>query len=132
MRHVGVGRRRRGRSAPRPRPSVRRLRPLLPYRAGPLRAHTPATITDSATRRRSLATVRRQGYAIMQNALIQGRCGIAAPVRDSQGTVVAAVSAVGPDDFIRPTRVVPHVRAAADDISRSSRAAGTGAGEFGA
>ncbi|MFM9555415.1 IclR family transcriptional regulator C-terminal domain-containing protein [Streptomyces caniscabiei] len=64
-RHVGVGRRRRGRSAPRPRPSVRRLRPLLPYRADPLRAHTPATITDSATLRRSLAAVRRQGYAIV-------------------------------------------------------------------
>lgn len=100
--------------------------------AGPLRAHTPATITDSATLRRGLATVRRQGYAIVQNALIQGRCGIAAPVRDSQGAVVAAVSAVGPDHFIRPTRVVPHVRAAADGVSRSLRAAGTGAGEFGA
>ncbi|MFI6011214.1 IclR family transcriptional regulator [Streptomyces sp. NPDC051243] len=99
--------------------------------AGPLRAYTPATITNGAALRRRLDKVRLDGYAIVHDALITGRGGIAAPVRDSRGAVVAAVAAVGAVAVIRPTTLVPHVRAAADAVSRCVRTAGAGVGEVG-
>ncbi|MFF4575630.1 hypothetical protein [Streptomyces sp. NPDC001410] len=42
-------------------------------------------------------------------------------MRDSRGAVVAAVGAVGRVDLIQPVRLLPHVRAAAEAVTRSTR-----------
>lgn len=92
--------------------------------AGPLRPFTPATITDGAALRRSLTKVRREGYAIVQGTLIEGRGGIAAPVRDARGAVVAALGVGGPLELISPVRLLHRVRAAAESVSRCLRTDG--------
>lgn len=55
----------------------------------PLTAHT---LTSPTLLRAELRRVRRQGYAIVDQELEEGLCSIAAPVRDRDGVVVAAVN----------------------------------------
>ncbi|KMS71091.1 IclR family transcriptional regulator [Streptomyces viridochromogenes] len=92
--------------------------------AAPLRAFTPATITSGVALRRHLTKVRREGYAVVHGTLTEGRGGIAVPVRDARGAVVAAVGAGGRVDLIRPVKLLHQVRAVADHVSRSVRACG--------
>lgn len=92
--------------------------------AGPLPAYTSATITDGAALGRCLVRVGREGHALVRGMLTEGWGGLAAPVRDSRGAVVAAVGAVGRVDLIQPVRLLPHVRAAAEGIARSIRSNG--------
>jgi DNA-binding IclR family transcriptional regulator len=66
--------------------------------AGPLPAYTPNTITDPRRLRRVLAEVRRQGYAFTAGHIHADATGVAVPVRDGTGEVVAAVSVIVPND----------------------------------
>ncbi|WP_405825525.1 IclR family transcriptional regulator [Streptomyces sp. NBC_01390] len=92
--------------------------------AGPLRAYTGATPTDGAALRNQLTRIRREGYALACGTLREGRGGIAAPVRDARGTVVAAVGLVGPLHMLQPSRLVPLVLATADAVSQHDRTEG--------
>lgn len=67
-----------------------------PVLTGPLEAFTPQTVTDPAALRRTLATVRRQGYAVAPGLLTPGAKGVAVPLRDATGAVVAALSVIVP------------------------------------
>lgn len=58
----------------------------------PLIASTLHTITERNTLRREIAKAREQGYALDQQEYQEGGVCVAAPVLDSQGRVVAAVS----------------------------------------
>jgi DNA-binding IclR family transcriptional regulator len=100
--------------------------------AGPLRAYTPATLTNGTALTHCLAKVRREGYAVVHGTLTEGRGGFAVPVRDSRGVVVAALGIVGSVDAIQPGRVAPHVRAAAALVSRCLRSDGVRVTEVGA
>ena len=72
---------------------VRRLR---------LNRLTEKTITDAARLRAELERVRRQGYAVDdEETEMGGRC-VAAPIRDRQGRVKAAVSIMGPSQRVNP------------------------------
>lgn len=53
---------------------------------------TARTITSAQALRAELARVRRQGYAIVDQELEEGLRSVAAPVRDRDGAVVAAVN----------------------------------------
>lgn len=53
---------------------------------------TPRTIIDPEALRRELHSVGEQGYAWVDGELDPAICGIAVPVRDRQGAVVAAIS----------------------------------------
>lgn len=53
---------------------------------------TPRTITDPDVLRRELERVAAEGYAWVDGELDPAICGIAVPVRDQAGRVVAAVS----------------------------------------
>jgi DNA-binding IclR family transcriptional regulator len=56
---------------------------------------TPKTITNAADFRRQLGDVRRRGWALDdEEQVLNCRC-VAAPIRDRDGVVVAAISAVG-------------------------------------
>ncbi|MEV7084964.1 IclR family transcriptional regulator C-terminal domain-containing protein [Streptomyces sp. NPDC093085] len=55
-------------------------------------ALTPYTLVSVDLLRAELERVRRQGYAIVDQELEEGLRSVAAPVRDREGTVVAAVN----------------------------------------
>ena len=84
----------------------------LPVPAGPLGQLAPNTL-DHAALIRDLETLRARGYATTVEELEPGLWAVAAPVRDGDGTVIAALSISGPtlrlrdgllDDFGRLTR----------------------------
>lgn len=85
-----------------------------------MRALTPHTTTDPAAVLAELARVAEQGYALNDQEQVLGVRGVAAPVRNHRGAVVAALSVAAPT--ARLTReLIPRyaqwVRTAADDIS---------------
>ncbi|WP_433264506.1 IclR family transcriptional regulator [Actinosynnema sp. CS-041913] len=84
----------------------------------PLKRFTPHTITTPKALRTTLATVRRDGYAISDRQLETITYSAAAPVRGPGGDVVAAVSVVVPTDT-RTDTVLPAVRACGRAISRA-------------
>ncbi|MCR2762936.1 IclR family transcriptional regulator [Microbacterium sp. zg.B48] len=89
--------------------------------AAPLSRVSAETITDAAALRRALAAVRRQGYVIAPGSIEAVSTGVAVPVRDGAGTVLAALSVVLPRDA--PTAAaLEELRAAAAGI-RSALAA---------
>lgn len=92
--------------------------------AAGLTPHTPHTITDPDRLRACLAEVRRTGYAVTTEEMTLGSCSVAAPVRDSQGGVVAALSLVTRRRGADLRRLVPAVLAAARALSRDVAAYG--------
>jgi DNA-binding IclR family transcriptional regulator len=61
-----------------------------------LRRRTPHTIVNQAELRRDLRRIRRLGYAVTQNESEMGVLSVAAPIRDTAGRAVAAISVAGP------------------------------------
>ncbi|MEV0634647.1 IclR family transcriptional regulator [Streptomyces sp. NPDC050619] len=90
--------------------------------AGPLRRYTAVTTTDGSVLQQQLASVRRAGYAVADGTLVDGRGAVAAPVRDPQGSVIAAVCVVAHREAFQPLRQVPLVLTAADAVSRRIQA----------
>jgi DNA-binding IclR family transcriptional regulator len=88
--------------------------------AGPLERYTPATITSPDRLRATFDRVRRQGYALLAGHVHRDATGIAVPVRDALGGVVAALSVIVPNDD-RAVSAVPALLAAARGIGRSLR-----------
>lgn len=87
--------------------------------AGDLPRYARGTITDPTTLRSVLAEIRKRGYAVSERAVTDDATSIAAPVRDGDGTVVAAVSIVVEAEGARPREVAPYVLTAARGISRA-------------
>ena len=88
--------------------------------ARPLESRTPATITTPDRLRTTLEQVRRQGYALLPGHVHPDATGIAVPVRNGLGEVVAALSVIVPNDP-RAVSAVPALLAAARGIGRSLR-----------
>jgi len=65
--------------------------------AGPLPSHTDRTVTDPAQLLELLEEVRHSGYATNDGSFRVGVCGVAAPVRDYTGAVVASVGICVPE-----------------------------------
>lgn len=87
----------------------------------PLAPITPSTITDPAAFRQQLAESRRRGYATDFEESTPGLCCIAAPVFDSNGTEVAAISVSVPSVRFTPERqnsLRQHVQESAARLSR--------------
>jgi len=68
----------------------------------PLERSTRNTIVDPETLRAELQEVRARGYAKTVEELEEGLNAVAAPVRQADGAVVAAVSISGPSFRMRP------------------------------
>lgn len=88
---------------------------------GQLKRHTDTTITDMGALQKELAQIRRQGFAEYQAEWRDGVNGIAAPIRDMSGAVVAAVGIAGPATRLTPEtfpRLAPLIVDAAAAISR--------------
>ncbi len=89
--------------------------------SAPLLRFTPRTLTDPEAILRELRSVRTRGYAVDREERERGVRCVAAPVRDSQGRVVAALSVSAPATRL-PHRRIPEVAGAvletAAEISR--------------
>ena len=90
--------------------------------AGGLERRTPATIVDRDKFFEHLRTVAVQGFAVDTEECEEGLCGVAAPVYDGDGDLVAALCASGPAFRLDPEgllrEVAPKVTQAADRLSR--------------
>ena len=84
--------------------------PLQILPSASLKPLTPFTIIDPHRLQRELATVRLVGSAIESEEAVLGNACVAAPIFDSAGHAVAAVSISGPPMRLRPTRRAPVVR----------------------
>jgi DNA-binding IclR family transcriptional regulator len=87
----------------------------------PLERYTDATVTDVEQLRRELQDVVRHGFATTVEEYEMGLSALAAPVRGTEGQVIAAVSVSGPS-FRLPDAALgdlaPVVVAATDALSR--------------
>ncbi|WP_052665953.1 IclR family transcriptional regulator [Nitriliruptor alkaliphilus] len=82
---------------------------------------TPHTLTDPELLRKDLEAVREQGYAITVSELEMGLNAVAAPVRQADGSLVAAIVISGPEYRFHERDlhdVGGLVRAAAESVSR--------------
>ncbi|GAA2595006.1 IclR family transcriptional regulator [Actinomadura fulvescens] len=86
--------------------------------AGGLSRHAARTITDPQELRDCLARVRRNGYAVTRDEMTLGAASVAAPVRDGDGTVVAALSLVTRTRSADVRRLLPPLTTAARALSR--------------
>ena len=83
-----------------------------------LTAHTITSIPDL---KRELAVVRARGYAVDNEEVVDGLLCFAAPVRDAQGRVVAAMSVAVPQHRVgsgEPERYAGLIMQAAGELSR--------------
>ena len=89
------------------------------HESGAFREATSNSINDVEAMRQELARVRREGIALDDEEYLVGARCVAAPVRDFEGRIVAAVAASGPADRMRSSeeRVISEVRKAAAEIS---------------
>ncbi len=62
----------------------------------PLKRFTPNTLTDPGKLLRRLRTITRQGYAVSRGETYPGAMGIAAPIFDAGGRVIASLAVSGP------------------------------------
>lgn len=66
------------------------------YLSGPLEAFTAHTVVEPAALRARLEQVRATGFAWAVDEFADGLSSLAAPVRNTRGTVVAAIHVYGP------------------------------------
>lgn len=88
-------------------------------RIAPVR-RTSRTILTAAAMEREIETILAQGFALDEEELYEGIRCLAAPVRDSQGRVIAAVGITGPSTRFtleRTPEVAQRVVAAANELS---------------
>jgi DNA-binding IclR family transcriptional regulator len=91
------------------------------FLARSLPSMTSRTVTDAAELRRQLEQIVTRGYAQTLEELEEGLNAVAAPVRQADGRVTAALSVSGPAFRMRPVdlpRIARRTMEAADAISR--------------
>lgn len=101
---------------------------LLAYTSGtagmrfPLKRFTASTLATRELLEHEFAQILEAGYAINRGEWREGVWGIAAPIRDMHGSIVAAVDVWGPELRFRgtsTTRLARQVMACAADISHA-------------
>ncbi|WP_435320722.1 IclR family transcriptional regulator [Haloarchaeobius sp. TZWSO28] len=81
-----------------------------------LTAQTADTITDKSQLLEELATVREKGFAFNDGETIKGLIGVSAPIFEPDGTVVGAISIIGPSSRMDEDRFYGEIP---DMITRS-------------
>jgi DNA-binding IclR family transcriptional regulator len=85
-----------------------------------LRAYSSNSILSADELDAELSRIRAQGYALNRGEWREQVCGVAAPIRDVSGEVVAAIGISGPSERLKPRRMKelsPFLINAADRIS---------------
>lgn len=86
-----------------------------------LAPHTPNTITDPAQFLKEMKKIREQGHAVNRGEWRESVWGIAAPIMDARGAVIAAIGISGPAERFRKKNLKENATlllAAAMDISQ--------------
>jgi DNA-binding IclR family transcriptional regulator len=100
-----------------------------------LHAWSARTLTEPADFLREMERVRQKGYAINRGEWRESVGGVAAPVRDPSGNVVAAVGVSGPIERMRPSSfktLAADVIQAAAGIGQALHTGNTGSRSLGA
>jgi len=79
--------------------------------AAPLERFTDNTITDTVALEWEIKTVRRQGYAINNAERLTGLIGLAVPVFDENGKVIAGLATHGPSARLSVDTALAHLPA---------------------
>jgi DNA-binding IclR family transcriptional regulator len=79
--------------------------------------HTERTVTSVATLRAMLEDIRRAGVCVSVDEIVRGASGVAAPIFDRHGRVIAACAVGGPTDRMRP-----QLRSLAAEVKATARA----------
>jgi IclR family transcriptional regulator, KDG regulon repressor len=82
--------------------------------------YTSKTTTDPIKFMNLLKTIRSQGYAVSQEQLHEGVVSIAAPVKNTKGNIIAAVSIAGPTSRLNEQtipKLIKQVQQASDIVS---------------
>ncbi len=93
-----------------------------------LNRFTPATRIDPTWIAADLQRIRTRGYLITADEVVAGAVGIAAPVRDAVGSIIAVLHISAPSMRMRPPRpraLLPQVIDAAAKLSEALGAVGT-------
>jgi IclR family KDG regulon transcriptional repressor len=91
-----------------------------------LNRYTPATRIDTTWIAADLQRIRTRGYLITSDEVVAGAVGIAAPIRDATGAIVAVLHISAPSMRMRPPRprnLLPQVMEAAAKLSQALGAA---------
>ena len=80
--------------------------------SAPLAALSDGTVTDATALRRTLAGIRRSGFVVAPGSVATVSTGVAVPVRDETGLVVAALSVVLPRESPHEVAITELLRAA--------------------
>lgn len=83
--------------------------------------YTSKTITDVKVLKEELKTIRKQGYAFSDGEWVEDAAGIAAPIFDMKGDILAALTVSGPSFRFTTEKILIHkkyVLTAAEHISR--------------
>lgn len=83
----------------------------------PMTVYTDASLRTGRQLRSELADVRRRDYAFCPGRIYPETTGIAAPIRDGRGVVIAAVALIVPNDDVARS-LIPALQAAGRGISR--------------
>lgn len=86
-----------------------------------LKRFTDHTLTSLAKLKKELEKIRKSGYAVDNQELYYGTRCLAAPVRNHEGKVIAAVSIAGPSNRVTPDKIKglsKKVMAAGGEISK--------------
>ena len=76
---------------------------VLESLAARLQPHSSMTIHDPQAFLQEMERVRRLGFAVNRGEWRESVCGVAAPIRDPAGQVIAAIGLSGPADRLRPS-----------------------------
>lgn len=99
-----------------PKPRARLLR------AAPLERYTPRTIVDPEHLERNLEEIREEGVSVNNQEYMVGLLGVAVPVRDRGGRVVAALAFHAPEARMNEAQArahLPELRAAAEKLGQA-------------
>lgn len=86
-----------------------------------LRARTPATVTDPRKFLQEMARIRVQGHAVNRGEWNESVYGVAAPITDVSGRVVAGLGLSGPKERFKAPQIkqyAPLIVAAAAQVSK--------------
>jgi IclR family KDG regulon transcriptional repressor len=69
-----------------------------------IKTFTPYSLKKPEEIKERLEAIRRNGYEVSTNLRNVGVTGIAAPIRDASGQVIASISLIGPTDRMMPSK----------------------------
>ncbi len=92
--------------------------------ASPVPKLTAQTITSPESLKRLISKVREDGYCVSASEIDSGVLGVATPIRDTDGAVVAALSVVAPISRSDSTGIARLIEAVTAEAARLSPLAG--------